>query len=781
MTTSPFARFVAAGLAIALLVAGFAGVVPAQAATQTLTLALVTSSAEDDTEASRQMAQGVQVGIEVLNALGGVRDPDGKTTYNFTLKQRTASTQTEMRSAIQASVDDKPTGIIGPNAVALANNNLDLATSARIPQLVNLPDDPAGSIGNFIFRMRASDEALARDLANYLVTHRYVASIATATDNSQRGRDDVAAFDRAARSAGVTPNPALTFDSTATDLSGQAQDLTDADAEAVVIFGEPDTAAILVRELRARDYDGVIAYGSLSGNEAEFRQNAGDSAAGVVAPLLWSPDAIDAGSSRFAVEYQKRFGERPDANAVIGFDSVAAIAAAIEVAGKDPVEIRDTLATVGPLGGVQGVYSPASFPNGGRTIEASVIVALEADGISREQARFNIGLCLRNCAETRWPDNSGATTNTARSVTLGFVAPQTGPDGEIGRRALQGAQLAVNEINTAGGIIGPQNTRYTLDLRSYDATSAEATAQAMRAALTTQPVALLGPTLTGLLVPNLGVAPAARVPQLVSGTSVTLTGSDPSRFVLQLRPADAVWATSLASYLVDIRGYTRLATAAATTSYGQDSVAAFNAVVNRYASVSGARVVAATSHSVTATDLSMDVQTILAANPQVVAVWTAPGPAAALLKGLRAAGYTGVFAYGAISNPDFLAALTTEELNGVIGTANWTPAAVDAASQQFVENYQRTFGELPDMHSVAYYDAVYLVAQGIRATGPAALTTQQFIIRLPRFVGVQGEYRPAINNNGQLGATVLILQAGADGALSELSRFDNGICVNSCY
>jgi len=756
MRTSCLRRLIALW-AICGLALSAQGAAPTQAQErETLVLALLSSSAEGDVVSSRHFVQGAQLALEIVNGGGGVRGPARvpdnatpapnarrNTIYTFSLQTRSAATQTEMRTALQASVEAKPIALIGPQVTSLLDNNLDLANTNRILHLVALPSEPAGASNPFILRMRSSNENLARDLGNYLTTQRFFRVIGTASDNSARGRADLAAFERAARPAGtaatanaVRLTPAVTYDQTATDLSAQAKTLVDDNPEAIAIFGTPQTAAALVRELRNRGYTGVIAYGSAEGNLSEFISRGGSAVANVIVPLIWHPDAQDGGSNRFREAYQARFGELPTAESVLGFDSVAAVAAAVEISGGSTQAIRDTLATSGAIGGLQGVYNPSRFSGTGNTnlraIDSAILFRLTAEGRGIEESRYSGGFCTRRCADTRFQN-----------------------------------------------LTAPNGVRVTLDLRDFNTTSAEEFGVVARSLLTTAPpIAILGPTLTGMALPNLNLAPNARVPQFVTGTAAVLSNSDPTRFIFQLRPADAVWATALASYLVDIRGYTRLAVSAATTTYGQDSVAAFTSVVTRFRDLTNAQIVASTTHTVTATDFTAEAQALLAADPQAIAIWSAPNAAAALIKALRAAGYRGEIAYGALENPDFLRAMSGESVEGLLGVTSWFAGAQDAASAEFVRNYRATYGELPDSHAVAYYDAVYMIANAIKNGGPAAV--QPFIAQLPRFAGVQGEYRPAIYNNGQLSATVFIVRADAEGNLSELARYEGATCINGC-
>lgn len=795
MKKTHFARRVLVGFAIAMLIGGN---VPAFAQKrETVILAMLNSSAEGDQDSSRHALQGAQLAVELVNGAGGILGPTKAgsgtatptstrrdTVYTFTLQTRTAATQTEMRTAIQASIDAKPAAILGPNIASLANNNLDLVNTARIPIFLNTSTEPTGSTNQYIFRMRAYEDALARDAANYLTQTRFFRSIATAADNSERGADGVAEFERAARAAvsGSTTDlisESIRYDDTATDLNSQAQELYDANPQAVAVFGTAETAAALITALKSKGYQGVIVYGSAEGNLATFLERAGTATADVLIPLIWSPEAVDSGSQRFTEAYRVRFGELPTAAAVVAFDSVAAIAASIKINGGSPETIRNTLASTTATGGVQGVYNPTFFGNG-RTIEASIFFRLTSAGDLLEEVRYNSGFCARNCADTNFQNITDSSISPL-TASMVMVVPQSGLAGEIGEQALRGAQLAINEINSAGGVFGPSNTRFTLDLRSFDTGTADEIGVTLRTVLPLQPAAILGPTLTGLALPNLNAAPNAKVPQFLTGTALTLTASDPTRYTFQLRPTDGTSATALASYLVDIRGFTRYAVAASTTSYGQDSVAAFTGIISRFKDLTGAQIVASTSHAVTATDFTAEAQTLLAQNPQVIAIWSAPTTAAGLVKALKAAGYSGVIVTDGITNQEFTAQFKPEELKGMIGAASWIPSAIDAASERFVEAYRATYGEMPDSYAVAYYDAVYMVANAIKVAGPLPVGIQAFVTRAPRFVGVQGEYRPAVLNNGQLTAQVFLVQADADGSVREIARYESAICINGCY
>ncbi|HRE46333.1 MAG TPA: ABC transporter substrate-binding protein [Aggregatilineales bacterium] len=754
------------------------GVIPAAAqTTKRLRIALLTSSSSEDADSARHAKQGARLAIEVINAGSGILDPDSPQTnpiyFTFELSERSAPTAAEMRTALQAAIEDSPLAIVGPFLTTQANGNLDLANRSAIPHFLATSADPSGTGGRYTYRIRTRATALARDLATYLIRTRYYREIATAADDSTEATEALNAFKTGAEgTAAPTLNPAVTYSRDAADLSAPAQTLYEANPPVVAIFGTGRTAALMVSTLRAKGYTGAIV---VYAPPAEFLARAEGKADDVILPALWWETAEDVGSARFAAAYRTRYGEAPTADAATAFDGVALIAGAVKVAGGTPDDILEAIDAGGVFGGVIGVYDPAPF-TAGRLIETTTLFRLK-DGNLLEESRFSAGNCVRNCGDTRPRDINALSGVRDQIVRIGFVAPQTGLDGEVGRRALAGAQLAVNEINTAGGILGMNNTRYKLDLRNVSAATSEDLRFALQGLVSASAAAILGPTLATPLLPNITLAPSARVPQLISASSSAFIATDAQPFIFQLRPADSIAAATLARYLTDIRGFTRLATAGATTNYAQDSIGAFNTIVQ---TVRGAELVAAVSHPVTETDFSANARLLIAAKPQVITLYTTPDAALSLIRALRGGGYTGLITYGAITNPDFLSALTSEDTVNLIGTGTWAATALDTASANFTKRFTETFREAPDSHAAAYYDGVYMLARVIAEGGTVPATIQANLARLGLFAGVQGEYRPGAFGRGQLSTTIYLF-ALADGALSEISRWQNGNCINSCY
>ncbi len=104
-------------------------------------------------------------------------------------------------------------------------------------------------------------------------------------------------------------------------------------------------------------------------------------------------------------------------------------------------------------------------------------------------------------------------------IKLGFMSGFTGPGRTIAERTLQGVQLAVDEFNAAGGVLGRQ---IELLVRDDESNPSRAVTLARELVDRERIDAMVGPTLTGTAVATTPVFTEAKVLQLISGTGVPL-------------------------------------------------------------------------------------------------------------------------------------------------------------------------------------------------------------------------------------------------------------------
>ena len=123
-------------------------------------------------------------------------------------------------------------------------------------------------------------------------------------------------------------------------------------------------------------------------------------------------------------------------------------------------------------------------------------------------------------------DSSGGSGNTVSGdvIKIGANLELSGNVGSYGSSINDGAKLAIEEINAAGGIDGKKIEYVPVDNKSE---TAEATSAAIRLAEQEKVVAMLAPATSGNSVATVQIANKHKVPMVTgSGTSPNITVND---------------------------------------------------------------------------------------------------------------------------------------------------------------------------------------------------------------------------------------------------------------
>jgi len=348
-------------------------------------------------------------------------------------------------------------------------------------------------------------------------------------------------------------------------------------------------------------------------------------------------------------------------------------------------------------------------------------------------------------------------------LTIGYLG---GPETDTAN----GARLAIEQINAIGGVTTPDGTAYLLDLATLNAAPVESSLfNDVEALSVKNAVALLGPdnaaALTGANLANLT---ARGVPVLTGASEIGLTNNDTTNVIVRIAASEDYLSAALADYLTGDLGLTALAVVN-TDPFYTAAVEAFEAALADDGIVPAPKIELADGSG-----LSAQIQGLLAANPEAVALWGADQDAVTLLRKLRSAGWTGVFAYRRAEAAARAGLLPPDVLEGVVGVTTWSYAYTDRASRNFLNDYVVAFGTLPGPLAAAGYDAVWVLRSAIGQAGinPAALS-QAILAYGPQSI-VGGVLSPAAYGNGDLTHTVMVYRLGAFGGPQVVALYNDG-------
>lgn len=321
-------------------------------------------------------------------------------------------------------------------------------------------------------------------------------------------------------------------------------------------------------------------------------------------------------------------------------------------------------------------------------------------------ALLAVALVTAGCGGSKETPGAGA----GDTIKIGFLGGKTGGHAHYGIETLKGMQMAVEDINKAGGINGKK-----LEIIEGDHGSNSSEAASVTQKLITQKVsAIVGDPTTGITKAAAAIAQPAKVVLMSAGavgTGVVEIGD----YIYRDTLLDAVAAPAVTKYLAEDLKWKKVALVTTTgLAYSESLTAIFKPALAQY----GIEIVAEQSIMEKDTNFSAQV-TNLSKKQFDGLIFTGYYTEGALfMKEMRKQGLTQVMVGG-----DGLLGKELYELGekAVEGSMVYTGFAVDlknatGKTKEFIEKYQaKNNNNLPDMFAAQGYDAVMLVADAMKA------------------------------------------------------------------
>ena len=301
-------------------------------------------------------------------------------------------------------------------------------------------------------------------------------------------------------------------------------------------------------------------------------------------------------------------------------------------------------------------------------------------------------------------DNGGSNSGSAGSDTfmIGGIGPTTGDNAIYGTAVKNGIQLAVDEINEAGGINGYQISYKFED----DQSDSEKSVNAYNT-LKDWGMQMLVGTVTS--IPCVAVVEETHVDNMFQLTpSATSVESVQYDNAFRMCFSDPSQGTVSADYIADNSLASKIAVIYDSSSpYSTGIYQNFAAEAEER----GLEIVAAEAFTADSNaDFNVQIQKAKDAGAELVFLPIYYQEASLILAQAQRAGFApkwfGVDGMDGILNLDGFDASLAE---GVMFLTPFTPTAEDEATQTFVANYEAEFGDTPIQFAADAYDSIYVI------------------------------------------------------------------------
>jgi branched-chain amino acid transport system substrate-binding protein len=340
---------------------------------------------------------------------------------------------------------------------------------------------------------------------------------------------------------------------------------------------------------------------------------------------------------------------------------------------------------------------------------------------------------------------------SAQNIVIGASVPDTGPAAAPAVWQRWGYQIALDEANAAGGVLGKKVELLAYDNRCNPSEAVNVANKLIEAKV----VAIVGAHCSSATLATMPLIAAARIP-LVDGVASSpkitdLSGVGGNEWAFRINPSDDDMMEALGVYLGQSSKLKRVAVLGEDTDFGRGGAAAFAAVAKKH----GLEVISTDFHPQNYPDFTSLLTRIQQSKPDAIAIFQLAGDQLNFLRNAMQLGvkipYVGRFDPGGNN-------LQIIQAGGMEGSITaWTYSyLVDTPSNKaFAAEVEKRHKTTPVLQTWAGYDAMRLVLKAIKEAGSTDPAAIRDAIKKIEFTNVMGA-PVKFDDHNQAGKVVLI-------------------------
>lgn len=333
-------------------------------------------------------------------------------------------------------------------------------------------------------------------------------------------------------------------------------------------------------------------------------------------------------------------------------------------------------------------------------------------------------------------------------VKFAFIAPLTTANALIGASMKTGAEMAVDELNAAGGIKG----RKVQLMMEDNADTNEVAVNALNKVLAEKPAALMLGSTSSQTMAMSPIIQKEKLSTLIQGSSPTLTNHG-NPFIFAPRVTDEFAAIGAVRFAVQGLKKQKVAVFHAAEEFGT-SVAPVILSELKKLGLEPVAVVAGPSGD---KDYTPQLLKIKGSGADVLLVWVLPAPGLLLEQQMKQLQMT----IPVVANPVFsltsvLKLAKPEQLAGTFALTDALPdQSTDPKVQAWTKKYMDKYKDTPDLFAVLSYDSVMILAKIVEKVGADPEAVRKELASLKDYKGMGNTY--TADEKGRLAKQMVIV------------------------
>jgi branched-chain amino acid transport system substrate-binding protein len=340
------------------------------------------------------------------------------------------------------------------------------------------------------------------------------------------------------------------------------------------------------------------------------------------------------------------------------------------------------------------------------------------------------------------------------TIKIGEFGSLTGDNASFGISQNNGVQMAVEEINGAGGVLGK---KIELTVEDNQTKQGETTTITRKLISQDHVVAIIGEVASSKTLEAAPIAQAAKIPLIATAATnpkVTQTGD----YVFRVCFTDDFQAVVIARFVLEKLKQKNIAF---MTDVKQDYSVGLTNIAKDYLSKNGGNVVKEQSYSSGDKDFRAQLTDLKSANPDVIIITGYYPEASLIAKQARQFGMKATLVGGDGWDGSSLIPVGGKAIEGAYFSNHFSTEDKSPLVQDFVKKYKAKYNAVPDAFAALGYDATKLLADAIKRAGSTDSDKLRVAIQdTEGFPGVSGKITIGKDRNAVKSAVILTIKDG---------------------
>ncbi|MFZ4482768.1 MAG: ABC transporter substrate-binding protein [Chthoniobacterales bacterium] len=338
-------------------------------------------------------------------------------------------------------------------------------------------------------------------------------------------------------------------------------------------------------------------------------------------------------------------------------------------------------------------------------------------------------------------------------IVVAEFASLTGATASFGQSSHKGTQMAFDEQNAAGGIMGK---KLRLVVEDNQSKAGEAATVVRRMFSREQPVALLGEVASSRSLEAAPIAQQNKIP-MISPASTNPKVTEVGDYIFRVCFIDPFQGAVLAKFMLG-RGWKK---AAILTDVKQDYAVGLTEFFKDYFTKNGGTIVSEQSYSSGDKDFKAQLTSIRSSEPEAILVAGYYNEAGLIASQARELGLNVPLLGGDGWDSPSLVEVAGEAMEGNYFSNHFSAEDQSPAVQNFLARFKAKYNEEPDAMAALGYDSAMLLFDAIKRAGSTdGEPLRQAIASTKNFPGVTGSISLDEKRNANKPAVILEIREG---------------------